>query len=328
MIRESEFRILITGGDGFVAPHAARAILRVVDKAQILYTARRAVPPPSGCAFAELDILDAYAVTSNLETFRPTHVLHLAGIASRRLAEENPAAAWDVNVVATLRLAQELRRICPGATFLFVSSSQIYDDRITGLITEDSPIGPEGVYASTKAAADLALGAIASIDLRIVRFRPFNHTGPGQSADYVFGNFAEQIAAIEAGLRPPVIKVGNLAVKRDFLDVRDVAGAYARAIVLSDRLPQNNIFNLASGAPRAIEELLDVMLSNTSAKAERFVDPSLQRRNETGTIAGDYSNARVILSWSPQIPFEKTLMEMLIKARQKLQMVQRDENDD
>ena len=318
MSREPEFRVLITGGDGFVAPYAAKAILGAVDRAQILYTARRAMLPPSGCVFAELDILDADTVARTVGKFRPTHILHLAGIASRRTAEENPSAAWDVNVVATLRLAHELRRQCPGATFVFVSSSQVYGSDSSGLITESSPIGPEGAYASTKAAADLALGAMASDDLRVVRFRPFNHTGPGQSAAYAFGSFAEQIAAIEAGLHPPVIRVGNLAVRRDFLDVRDVADAYARAIVLSDRLPKNNIFNLASGTPRTIEELLVMMLSCASVKIEIHVDPALQRSNEIGTIAGDYSEARAVLNWSPQISFEKTLMEMMDSARSKM----------
>lgn len=311
----AKFRVLITGGDGFVAPYAAKAILEAIGKVQILYTARRAMQPPTGCAFAELDILDVGAVIRTMGEFRPTHILHLAGIASRVAAEENPAAAWEVNVVATLRLAHELKTRCPGATFIFVSSSQVYAGGISGLIAETSPLGPQGVYASTKAAADLALGAMASDALRVVRFRPFNHTGPGQTSAYAFGSFAEQIAAIEAGLRPPLMKVGNLAAKRDFLDVRDVAHAYARAIVLSDQLPKDNIFNLASGAPRAIGELLDVMLSCASVKIERLVDPALQRSDEIATIAGDGSKAKKILDWSPEIPLKKTLREMVESAR-------------
>ena len=87
----AKFRVLITGGDGFVAPYAAKAILEALGKVQILYTARRAMQPPTGCAFAELDILDVGAVIRTMGEFRPTHILHLAGIASRVAAEENPA---------------------------------------------------------------------------------------------------------------------------------------------------------------------------------------------------------------------------------------------
>ena len=317
MTATPDIRVLITGGDGFVAPFAAKAIKHTLGNARILFTARRVVEPPDGCEFAKLDVVDMPAVSRILAEYRPTHVLHLAGIASRREAEANPAIAWSVNVSATLSLAQNLRAACPGATLVFVSSSQVYDGNTSGLITETSPIGPTGVYASTKAAADLALGAMASDDLRVVRFRPFNHTGPGQAPDYVFGSFAEQIAAIEAGLRPPVMKVGNLAVKRDFLDVRDVASAYAKSIALSHRLPTNSVFNLASGTPRAINELLDVMLSCTSIKIDKQVDPALQRSNEIETIAGDSSNARAVLNWSPNSPLEKTLKEMVDSARQK-----------
>jgi GDP-4-dehydro-6-deoxy-D-mannose reductase len=310
-----EFRVLITGGDGFVAPFAAKAISSAVAGTRVLVTARRPVGPPIGCEFAELDVLDEPAVLQILKQFQPTHVLHLAGIANRAAAEANPVEAWDVNVIATLRLAQALKAMHMGATFIYVSSSQIYDSMASGLIDESHPIGPVGVYASTKAAADLALGEMASEHLRIVRFRPFNHTGPGQASTYVFGSFANQIAAIEAGLQPPVMKVGNLAVKRDFLDVRDVAEAYARAIDLSSQLPINNIFNLASGTPRAIGELLDVMLSHATVKIEKHVEPALQRGNESATMAGDCDNALAILHWRPQIPLETTLREMVESAR-------------
>jgi GDP-4-dehydro-6-deoxy-D-mannose reductase len=311
-------RILITGGDGFVAPYAARAILDAIENAQILYSARRAMTPPLGCTFTELDIVDTHAVARAFAEFHPTHILHLAGIASRSAAEENPAEAWNVNVVASLRLASELKSRCPGATFLFASSSQVYDARASGLIAENTPIGPEGVYASTKAATDLALGAMASDSLRVVRLRPFNHTGPGQATNYAFGSFAEQIAAIEVGHRPPILKGGNLAVKRDFLDVRDVASAYAKVIALSDSLPKSNIFNLASGIPRSIEELLDVMLSCAKIRIEKVVDPCLQRNNEIETIAGDYSHARIVLNWAPLIPLETTLKEMVDCERTRL----------
>ena len=269
MTYKSDIRVLITGGDGFVAPFAARAIKHTLGNAQILFTARRVVEPPTGCEFAKLDVVDMQTVSRILTGFRPTHILHLAGIASRREAEANPVSAWNVNVSATLSLAQNLRAICPGANFIFASSNQVYSGDCKGLISETASIAPEGVYASTKAAADLALGAIASNELRVIRFRPFNHTGPGQSAAYAFGSFANQIATIEAGPQSPIIRVGNLDVKRDFLDVRDVADAYVRGIALSSNLPQDNIFNLASGKLHSIRELLNVMLSHSTVKIEK-----------------------------------------------------------
>lgn len=313
--------MLITGGDGFVAPYAAREILNSVEGAEILYSARRPVSAPAGCAFALLDILDAGAVARNIAQFRPTHILHLAGIASRQAAEDDPVAAWSINCSATLRLASVLGALCPGTTFLFVSSSQIHAGNVSGRIDENSPIGPQGVYASTKAAADLALAALASAGMRVVRFRPFNHTGPGQSAAYALGGFAGQIARLENGRVPPVLRAGNLGVQRDFTDVRDIVRAYASAIAQSDKLSADAVFTLASGTARPLAELLDLMLAQARLKIEVQIDPALQRSSESAASVGDFGRARALLGWTPQIPIEQTLREMVEYARLELAAV-------
>jgi GDP-4-dehydro-6-deoxy-D-mannose reductase len=320
LISKPEVRVLITGGDGFVAPFAARAIKHTLSGARVLLTSRQTQMPLVGCESAILDILDKRGVAQILQDYRPTHILHLAGIASRGEAEANPSAAWNVNVSATLNLAENLRLTCAGSSFIFASSNVVYSDDHTGLISESNMIGPRGVYASTKAAADLALGALASDTLRIIRFRPFNHTGPGQTAAYAFGSFAEQIAAIEVGDCEPIMKVGNLSVRRDFLDVRDVANAYAQGIAIAQDLPPDSVFNLASGVPRAIGELLDVMLSYARVRIAKHVNPTLQRGNEIEVIAGDSCAARSILKWNPEIPIEETLLEMVDRARANLHL--------
>jgi GDP-4-dehydro-6-deoxy-D-mannose reductase len=310
-----DVRVLITGGEGFVAPYAAQAILDAIKGAALHVTARRKIVPPVGCAVSELDILDTPSVLKILRDFRPTHVLHLAGIASRAAAEANPTLAWRVNVSATLELAHQFDVQCNGGSFLFVSSSQVYSADQNSPLSEMASIGPQGVYPSTKAAADLALGAMESKGLRIIRFRPFNHTGPGQAEAYAFGSFARQISNIENGKQPPLITVGNLDIKRDFLDVRDVADAYALGILNSPKLPPNSIFNLASEQPRSIADLLNCMLSNASLKIKIQVDPKLQRRNEVDIVSGDSSKARKSLNWLPVRSMEKTMGDMLDYAR-------------
>src|SRR6185437_13750265 len=98
------------------------------------------------------------------------------------------------------------------------------------IIAERVSLAPINAYGATKAAADLALGSMAEHGLRCVRLRPFNHTGPGQSEQFVVAAFARQIARIAAGLQPPLLEVGNIDTRRDFLDVRDVCSAYAACI--------------------------------------------------------------------------------------------------
>jgi len=93
-------------------------------------------------------------------------------------------------------------------------------------VTEAAVLAPTNTYGATKAAADLALGALAQAGLRVIRIRPFNHVGRGQSDSFVVASFARQIARIEAGEQPSTLSVGNLEAARDFLDVRDVCAAY------------------------------------------------------------------------------------------------------
>ena len=116
-------------------------------------------------------------------------------------------------------------------------------------LDEDSALRPLSVYGSTKAAADLLVEQLSNEGLNAICFRPFNHTGPGQSDGYVVPAFAKQIAEIAAGLRPPVIEVGNLLTQKDFIDVRDVVRAYADAAMIDIPHAVGRAFNLASGRP-------------------------------------------------------------------------------
>jgi GDP-4-dehydro-6-deoxy-D-mannose reductase len=164
-------------------------------------------------------------------------------------------------------------------------------------------------YAATKAAADLALGALAQRGLACVRFRPFNHIGPGQQSSFVVANFARQIARIEAGLQLPVIKTGNLQPTRDFLDVRDVARAYALALGKTFR--SGTILNIASGQPVRIGELLSRMIEISGVSVRVETDVSLARSHELASVTGDASRARDLLGWTPQHRIEQTLAEVL-----------------
>ena len=155
-------------------------------------------------------------------------MVHLAAIPTIAGAVADPAAAWRVNVMGTLDLARAIHQYAPECTLIFAGSAEAYGAtaRQGVPLKETDPLQPLNEYAATKAAADLALGALAANGLRVIRFRPFNHTGPGQTDEFVVPAFASQIARIEKGAQPPVMMVGNLDAQRDFLDVRDVVDAY------------------------------------------------------------------------------------------------------
>ena len=175
-----------------------------------------------------------------------------------------------------------------------------------------------GVYAATKAAADLALGALAGQRLRVVRLRPFNHTGPGQSADLVIPAFARQVARIAAGLQPPVLEVGNLDTWRDFLDVRDVCAAYVACIDRRATLPPGSILNIGSGRPRRIGDVLAELMTLARVTAEVRVETSRTRGNDVRRTVADAGRARALLGWAPAVPLARTLADVLDDWRQRI----------
>jgi GDP-4-dehydro-6-deoxy-D-mannose reductase len=189
--------------------------------------------------------------------------VHLAGIAAVGVAVKDPARTWAVNLHGTLNLAEAILAHVPDCRLIFVSSAEVYGGsfKAGAALDESAALAPMNLYAATKAAAELALGAMAGNGLRLLRLRPFNHTGPGQAEAFVVPAFAGQIARIEAGLAPPVIKVGALRPARDFMDVRDVCAAYAACVREADALPENAVLNIASGRAVKIGDILRMLLA-------------------------------------------------------------------
>ena len=300
-------RILITGAAGFVGRHLLAALHADLPDAVLLTPAQ-----------ADCDITDADAVAALVARARPTACVHLAAIAAIPTARRDPHAAWRVNLDGTLNLARALAAHAPEATLLFVSSADIYGAsfRAGHAVDESVAPAPLNTYAATKAAADLALGALAAeAGLRCIRVRPFNHTGPGQSPDFVVAAFARQVARIAAGLQPEVLRVGALEPRRDFLDVRDVCAAYVACLRRRDALPAGAILNLASGHPRRIGEVLDTLLARAGVHARIESEASLLRPSDILLAAGDATRAGRLLDWQPRIAWEQTIDDVLADWR-------------
>jgi GDP-4-dehydro-6-deoxy-D-mannose reductase len=264
-----------------------------------------------------LDITDRSAITEFLLKTQPTHILNLAGIAAPTAAQADPSAAWKVNLHGTLELARATLQASPDCWLLNVGSGLIYGESAgTGQpLDEAAPLAPVDEYSATKAAADLALGVFARHGLRCIRLRPFNHTGSGQSEQFVVPAFAMQIARIEAGLAPPMIRVGNLDAQRDFLDVRDVASAYALVTKHAETLEPGSAFNVASGKSRRISEILDALLAKCRITIAVEMDPKRMRPSDLPVILGDAARARKAFGWRAEHAFDDTLMDIMSDAR-------------
>jgi GDP-4-dehydro-6-deoxy-D-mannose reductase len=305
-------RILLTGAAGFVGTHLRPVLATAFPGADIIGISQY---PHAG--LTSLDVTDVAAVTTMVRHSRPDACIHLAAIAASALARRNPDAAWRVNLHGTLALARAILETVPDCVFLFVSSSEVYGRsfRSGGALRETALLEPVSTYAATKAAADIAVGAMVTEGLRAIRVRPFNHTGPGQSAEYVVAAFARQMARIASGLQAPVLKTGALDVRRDFLDVRDVCAAYAACLARADALEPGIILNIASGTPRRIGDVLAELLALAEVEAGVEMADTLLRPAEIPTAAGNASRARAVLAWRPTISWETTLSDVLADWR-------------
>ncbi|NOX73041.1 MAG: NAD-dependent epimerase/dehydratase family protein [Alphaproteobacteria bacterium] len=314
-------RILITGASGFVGPHLVEALRRVfMNEAEILATALKAAEHSVLGQVTALDVTDSDAVNDMVERRQITHIVHLAGLAAIPAASADPQAAWRVHVHGTLNIAHAILGRSSDCVLLFVGSGQIYGASArTGLpLGETTLLAPVDDYSVTKAAADLALGALAKRGLRCIRMRPFNHTGPGQGEGFVVPSFAMQIARIEAGLQQPIIRVGNLDAERDFLDVRDVSNAYALSLLKSHEIAPGTILNVASGTAYRVRDILHRLLALTDVPIRVEQDPARMRPSDLPRIVGDAALARRLLGWAPKYAFDDTLADMLADCRERI----------
>ncbi len=222
----------------------------------------------AGARVVEADLNDPAAAAAVVEDVRPERILHLAGQSSVHNSWLDPGGTLRTNVLGIVHLLDAVRRQGRRPAVLVVGSAEEYGpvgpEEMP--IREETPLRPASPYAVSK----VAQGALALLygpagGLRVVLTRTFHHTGPGRGEAFAESSFARQIAEIEAGLRPPVLKVGNLDAVRDFADVRDVVRAYWQ---LLEKGEGGTAYNVCSGTGRPVRQLLDMLLAASSARVE------------------------------------------------------------
>jgi GDP-4-dehydro-6-deoxy-D-mannose reductase len=303
-------RALITGASGFVGRHLA-AELDAHGTFEIIGISSRPRPPLDHGRLIVCDLLDADLTRRVLERYRPDTIFHLAGQAYVPRAVIDPAGTLITNAVSQINVLEACRAVGLDPVVVVAGSAEIYGmaSPTDMPLTEDQPFRPSNPYAVSKLAQDMfGLQYALSYGMRIVRARPFNHVGPGQSDRFVLSNFARQIAEAEAGLADPVLLVGNLDARRDFLDVRDVVRAYR---LLADARFAGEAFNIASGIGRSIRDLLGLLLSRSAVDIEVRSDPARMRPSDLPVLIGDASRLRDATGWTPEIPIEQSIADTL-----------------
>lgn len=310
-------RILITGATGFVGRHLWQHLSQAQPEAQLHGTTYLA--PAQSDAYTEVDLKDLHAVTALLDSWRPDVIYHLAGQAFVPRSLEDPWETLENNIRGQLNLLHACQHLgLLNTRILIVGSAEVYG-RIKPEqlpLGEDTSFHPVNPYSVSKATQDLlGLQYHLCYGMPIIRARPFNHLGRGQSDVFVATAFAMQIARIEAGLQAPVIHVGNLEARRDFTDVRDIVRAYH---LLATQGTAGQAYNIASGRAYAIGELLELMLSFSTISVKIEVDKERLRPLDVPLIIGDYSRLHQDTGWQPQYTLAETVREVLDDCRQRI----------
>ena len=318
-------RVLITGITGFAGSHLADYLLAEHPDVEIHGTWRwrsrtENIEHLEGrIQLTECDLKDAAAVRQTLSEIRPERIFHLAAQSYVPASWQAPAETLNNNIISQTNLFEAMRSLDLDARIQIAGSSEeyglVHPDEVP--IKESNPLRPLSPYAVSKVAQDLlAYQYFRSYGLEAIRTRGFNHTGPRRGEVFVTSNFAKQIASIEAGLREPVIRVGNLSAQRDFTDVRDIVRAYWLAL---EKGKPGEVYNLASGRAVTIAELLDMLLAHTDTKVEIEVDPDRLRPSDVEILLGDSSKFRRDTGWEPVIPLTQTVEDLLNYWRERLQ---------
>jgi GDP-4-dehydro-6-deoxy-D-mannose reductase len=265
----------------------------------------------AGARVVEADLTDPAAAAAVVEGVRPERIIHLAGQASVHQSWLDPAGTLRANVLGVVHLLDAVRSRGLRPPVLVVGSAEEYGPVAPEEmpIREETPLRPASPYAVSK----VAQGALALLygpagGLRVVLTRTFHHTGPGRGEAFAESSFARQLAEIEAGRQPPVLKVGNLEAVRDFADVRDVVRAYW---MLLEKGAGGTAYNVCTGRGRRIRDLLDLLLAASGAKVEVRVDPERLRPSDVPAQVGDPSRLRAATGWEPRIPLERSLLDLL-----------------
>lgn len=305
-------RVLVTGIGGFVGPVVAQALL--AGGHEVWGLVRRPPGPRLAGLCVELataDVTDADAVGGVVAAARPDAVIHLAGLSFGPAAEADPAAAYRTNLGGTLAVLAALRARAPRARLVFASSSEVYGQALPEELPvgEDVPLRPVSVYGATKAAAEIAAGQWGrTYRLDVVRVRPFNHTGPGQDAAFVCPALARQVAAIEAGRQPPVMRVGNVDPVRDFADVRDIAAGY---VAVLERGRTGEVYNLCSGEGASIAEVVAILRTHARVPLRAHAERGLERAVDVPRLVGSPARVARDTGWRTRIPLADTLRAVL-----------------
>jgi GDP-4-dehydro-6-deoxy-D-mannose reductase len=309
-------RVLVTGVTGFAGSHLVDYMLGL--SGLEIYGLYRWRSPMENIRHVldeiqlkECDLRDAFSVRDMIEEVQPDRIFHLAAQSFVPTSWSAPTESLTTNIIGQLNIFEAVRKIGISPLIQLACSSEeyglVHDGELP--ITEENPLRPLSPYAVSKVGQDL-LGYqyFKSYQMPIIRTRGFNHEGPRRPPVFVISDFAMQVAEIERGERPPILRVGNLEAQRDFTDVRDMVRAYWLSL---EKGRPGEVYNICSGRSYSVREVIDLLLGFSDVQIEVKQDPRRLRPSDVPVLRGDCTKFTRETDWQPEISFEQTVEDLL-----------------
>lgn len=311
-------RLLITGFTGFVSQHFLD-LLNKEEPGSIVLGIDKNSPdfnfstfPDLTISFENIDLLNRAATDKIIDSFQPEYVLHLASVSSVAQSWHTPLDSFVNNTNIFLNLVEQIRLKKLPCRILSVGSSEEFGE-VTELelpLTEEHPLKPLSPYAVARVSQEMLSKIYADgYSMDIVMTRSFNHIGPGQRDVFVISSFAKQL--VQLSKEPSATKTittGNLAVIRDFVDVRDVVRAYYLLLKSGRR---GEVYNICSGKGIVLKDIISTMSELLDINVNTLVNPALIRPNENKKVIGSYQKIKTELGWQPEIDTKKSLADII-----------------
>jgi GDP-4-dehydro-6-deoxy-D-mannose reductase len=303
-------RILITGCNGFVAPHFVAYLKEHQSEVKIM-----GVDVSDTCAIKDLNyfqmnLLDMDSIKQVLCDFRPTHIAHFASVSSVSQSWNMPVESFVNNTNIFLNIAESIRKLDIHPRLLSVGSSEEYGnyDQSDLPLREHYELRPCNPYAIARVAQEMLSKLYAdSYGLEIFMTRSFNHIGPGQKDVFAIPSFIHQmLLAKREGHNS--IHVGNVDIIRDFLDVRDVVDAYYKILFGGKK---GEVYNVCRGIGYSLREVINLIGEILNFKPALIVDAAKVRKADNLVIIGDASKLSTELQWTPVYSLEDSLRHLI-----------------
>lgn len=310
-------KYLITGFSGFVAKH----FLDFLDRREIpAYVLGVDIHRPEfniygfkhvHCSFEKTDLLNKDEVDNIIFQFQPTYILHLASFSSVAFSWKNPVASFANNTNIFLNLLEKVRNMGLNCRILSVGSSEEYGNVAKDKLPlhEDLPLDPVSPYAVARVSQEmLSKIYVDGYGMDIVMTRSFNHIGPGQKDLFVVSSFAKQLVELKKSAAVGELVTGDTSIVRDFVDVRDVVGAY---YMLFKKGRKGEVYNICSGQGTALSSIIEEMSNLLQFPVKTTVNPSLIRPNDNRIIIGSNKKLKQDTGWDVSTSLKQSLADVI-----------------